>query len=85
MSNTLQWKIEKNIKFWETIIKETEHEIKEVNSKLQSNLSYSEYSNIKEQVSKNQELTIEQLRRKKTRKYCQLKYDEQIPNFVSKV
>ena len=55
------------IKFCKTTIKETEHEIKEVDSKLQSNLSCTEYSNIKEQVSKNQELTIQQLR-KKTRK-----------------
>ena len=32
-------------------------------------------------MSKHQELaiTIQQLRRKKTRKYCQLKYGEQIP------
>ena len=30
-------------------------------------------------MSKNQEVTIEQLRRKKTRKYRQLKYSEQIP------
>ena len=67
------------IKFCETTIKETEHEIKEVDSKLQSNLSSTEYSNIKELVSKNQELTIQQLRRKKIRKYRQLKYDEQIP------
>ena len=67
------------IKFCETTIKETEHEIKEVDSKLQSNLSCTEYSNIKEQVSKNQELKIQQLRRKKTRKYRQLEYGEQIP------
>ena len=59
--------------------KETEHEIKEVYSKLQSNLSSTEYSNIKELVSKNQKLTIQQLRRKKIRKYRQLKYGEQIP------
>ena len=38
-----------------------------------------EYSNIKGRVSKNQEVTIQQLRRKKTRKYRQLKYGEQIP------
>ena len=78
------------IKFCETTIKETEHEIKEIDSKLQSNLPPSEYSTIKEQVSKNQELTIQQLRRKKTPKYCQLKYGEQIPEktnpkLVSKV
>ena len=30
-------------------------------------------------MSKNQEVTIQQLRRKKARKYCQLKYGEQIP------
>ena len=46
---------------------------------LQSNLPSTEYSNIKGQVSKNQELTIHQLRRKTTRKYRQLKYGEQIP------
>ena len=40
------------IKFCETAIKETEHEIKEVDSKLQSNLSSTKYSNIKEQASK---------------------------------
>ena len=67
------------IKFCETAIKETEHEIKEVDSKLQSNLSSTKYSNIKEQASKNRELTIQQLRRKKTRKYRQLKYGKQIP------
>ena len=66
------------IKFCETTIKETEHEIKEIDSKLQSNLISAEYSNIKEQVNKNQELTIQQLRRKKTRKRRQLKYGEQI-------
>ena len=66
------------IKFCETTIKETEHEIKEVDSKLQSNLSSTEYTNVKKQVSKNQELTIQQLRRKKTRKYFQLKYGELI-------
>ena len=64
------------IKFCETTIKETEHEIKEIDSKLQSNLSSTEYSDIKEQVSKNQELTIQQLRRKKTRKHRQLKPGE---------
>ena len=67
------------IKFCETTITETEHEIKEIDSKVQSNLSSTEYSNIKGQVSKNQEATIQQLRRKKTCKYCQLKYGEQIP------
>ena len=67
------------IKFCETTIKETEHEIKEIDSKLQSNLRSTEYNNIKEQVSKNQEVTIQQLKRKKTRKYRQLKYGEQIP------
>ena len=41
------------INYCETTIKETEHEIKEVDSRLQSNLSSTEYSNIKEQVSKN--------------------------------
>ena len=67
------------IKFVETTIKEIEYEIKEIDSKLQSNLPSTEYRNIKEQVSKNQERTIQQLRRKKTRKYRQLKYGEQIP------
>ena len=67
------------IKFYETTIKDTEHEIKEIGSKLQSNLPSTEYSTIKEQVSKNQELTIQQLRRKETRKYLQLKYADQIP------
>ena len=65
------------IRFREKTIKETEHEIKEIDSKLQSNLPSTEYTTIKEQISKNQELTIQQLRRKKTRKYCQLKYGEQ--------
>ena len=67
------------ITFCETTIKETEHEAKEIDSKLQSNLPSTEYSTIKEQVSKNQELTIQHLRRKKTRKYRQLNYGEQIP------
>ena len=67
------------IKFCETTIKETEHEVKEIDSKLQSNLPSTEYSTIKEQVSKNQEQTIQQLRRKKTYKYRQLKYGKQIP------
>ena len=71
--------MKRTIKFCETTIKETEHEIKEIDSKLQSNLRSTEYNNIKEQVSKNQEVTIQQLRRKKTRKYRQLKYGEQIP------
>ena len=66
------------IKFCEATIKETEHEMKEIDSKLQSNLPSTEYGNIKGQVSKNQEVTIQQLRRKKTRKYRQLKYGEQI-------
>ena len=56
-------------KFYERTIKETEHEIKEIDSKLQSNLPSTEYSAIKEQVSKNSELTIQQLRRNKTCKY----------------
>ena len=56
------------IKFCEATINETKHEIKEIDSKLQSNLPPTEYSTIKEQVSKNQELTIQQLRRKETRK-----------------
>ena len=67
------------IKFCGTTIKETEHEIKEIVSKHQSNLTSTEYSTIKEQLSQNQELIIQQLRRKKTHKYCQLKYGEQIP------
>ena len=68
--------MEMTIKFCGTTIKETEHEIKEVDSKLQQNLSPTEYSNIKEQVSKNQELIIQELRRKKTHKYRQLRYGE---------
>ena len=67
------------IKFCGTTIKETEHEIKELVSKHQTNLTSTEYSTIKEQLSKNQELIIQQLRRQKTHKYCQLKYGEQIP------
>ena len=73
------------IKFCETTIKETEHEIKEIDSKLQSNLTSTEYSNIKEQVSKNQELTIQQLKRKKTCRYGeQIKYSEQNSSMVNK-
>ena len=68
--------IKMTIKFCETTVKETEREIKEIGSKLQSNLPTTKYSTIKKQVSKNQELTIQQLRRKKTHKYCQLKYGE---------
>ena len=41
-----------------------EHQVKEIHSKLQSNLTSTEHSNIKEQVSKNEELAIQQLRRK---------------------
>ena len=67
------------IEFRETTIKETEHQIKEINSKLQSNLPSAEYRNIKEEVSKNEEVTIRKLRRKKTRKYQQLEYGEPIP------
>ena len=67
------------IKLCETTVKETEREIKEIGSKLQSNLPTTEYSTIKEQLSKNQELTIQQLRRKKTHKYRLLKYVEKIP------
>ena len=67
------------IKFCERTMKETEHEIKETDSKLQLNLPSTEYSNFKEQVSKNQEVTIQQVRRKKTCKHCKLKCGEQIP------
>ena len=66
------------IKFCEKTIKETEHEIKEINSKLHSNLTSTQYSNIKEKVTQSQELTIKQLRKKKMHKYRQLKYVEQI-------
>ena len=66
------------IEFCETTIIEREHEVKEIDSKLQQNLSSTKYSTIKTQLSKNKELTIQQLRRKKTRKYQHLKYGEQI-------
>ena len=66
------------LEFCETTIKEREHEVKEIDSKLQQNLSSTKYSTIKTQLSKNKELTIQQLRRKKTRKYQHLKYGEQI-------
>ena len=71
--------IKMTIKFCETTIEETERETKEIGSKLQSNLPTTKYSTIKKQVSKNEELTIQQLRRKKTHKYRQLKYGEKIP------
>ena len=58
-----------NINICDTTIKETEHEIKEIESKFHLNLTSTEYSNIKEQVSKNQEITIQQLMEKKTHKY----------------
>ena len=61
-----------------------EHQVKEIHSKLQSNLTSTEHSNIKEQVSKNEELAIQQLRRKKTLKYRQLKYGEQIPEMQTR-
>ena len=48
-----------NINICDTTIKETEHEIKEIESKFHLNLPSTEYSNIKEQVSKNQEITIQ--------------------------
>ena len=67
------------IKFCETTIKETEHEIKEIDSNLPLNLTATEYGNIKGQVSKSQEVTIQQLRRKNTRKHGQFKNGEQIP------
>ena len=57
------------IKFCETITKETEHEIKEIDPKLQSDLCSTDCSNVKEQVYKNEEVTSQQLRRKETRKY----------------
>ena len=66
------------IKSCETAIKEIEHEVKEIVSKLQSKLPSTEYKTIKEQVSKNQELTVQQVRRKNTCKYRQLKYGEKI-------
>ena len=56
------------MQFRETTIKATEHDVKEINSKLQSNLPSTEYSNIKEQVIKIQVVTTQQLTRKKTRK-----------------
>ena len=64
------------MQFRETAIKATEHNIKEINSKLESNLPSTEYRNIKEQVIKIQVVTTQQLTRKKTRKYCQFKYGE---------
>ena len=64
------------MQFSETTIKATEHDIKEINPKLQLNLPSTEYSNIKEQVIKIQVVTTQQLTRKKTRKYCQFKYGE---------
>ena len=57
------------MKFCEVTIKEREQEIKEINSKIQLDLPSTEYSNIKEQVRKNQDVTITQLWRKKTHKY----------------
>ena len=71
--------IKMTIEFCETKIKETEHEIKEIDSKLQSNLPSTEYRNIKKEASKNEEVTIQKLTRKKTRKYRQLEYGEPIP------
>ena len=58
-----------NINICDATIKETEHEIKEIESKFHLNLPSTEYTNIKEQVSKNQEITIQQLMEKKTHKY----------------
>ena len=55
-----------------------QHKIKEIDSKPQLNLPLTEHSHVKEQVKKKQ-VTIQQLRRKKMHKYCQLKYGEQIP------
>ena len=65
------------IKICERSIEDTEHEIKEIELKLQSNLASTKYNNFKEHVNKNQEITIQRLRRKKRYKYCQLNYGEQ--------
>ena len=67
------------IKICERSIEDTEHEIKEIELKLQSNLASTKYNNFKEHVNKNQEITIQRLRRKKRYKYCQLNYGEQVP------
>ena len=67
------------IKFCKITIKKTNQEIKEINSKVQLNILSTEYSNAKEQVNKNQEVTIQQRRIKKTCKYCQIKHGEQVP------
>ena len=47
------------IKLCGTTIKETEHVIKEIDSNFQSNVPSTEYSNIKDKVSKNHEVTIQ--------------------------
>ena len=52
--------------------------MKKTDSKLQSNLASTEYSNVKEQVIKNHYVKIQKLRTGKTRKYHQLTYGEQI-------
>ena len=66
------------IKLCGTTIKETEHEIKEIDSNFQSNLPSTEYRNIKDKVSKNHEVTIQQLKRMKTHKYRQSKRFDQM-------
>ena len=67
------------IKICERSVEDKEHEIKEIELKLQSNLASTKYNNFKEHVNKNQEITIQRLRRKKRYKYCQLNYGEQVP------
>lgn len=80
LEETSDAKISTTVNICITNIGETKKKVREIDSKVKSILPNPEYKTVQKQMTINEEQVIQQLKRKKTQKYSELKHGTQTEN-----
>ena len=80
LEETSYAKISTTVNICITNIDETKKKVREIDSKVKSILPNPEYKTVQKQMTINEEQVIQQLKRKKTQKYSELKHGTQTEN-----
>ena len=80
LEETSDAKISTTVNICITNIDETKKKVREIDSKVKSILPNPEYKTVQKQMTINEEQVIQQLKRKKTQKYTELKHGTQTEN-----
>ena len=80
LEETSDAKISTTVNICITNIDETKKKVREIDSKVKSILPNPEYKTVQKQMTINEEQVMQQLKRKKTQKYSELKHGTQTEN-----